>query len=53
MEKDGVTFLLANAIGSVRDIIMKSGLDKAIPLEQQFTSLADAYKFAQAGLKSS
>lgn len=53
LEKDGVTFLLANAIGPVRDIIMKSGLDKAIPLDHQFTSLADAYKFAQAGLKSS
>ena len=46
MKKDGITFLLANAIGPVRDVIVKSGLDVQIGQDHSFMSVKDAYDFA-------
>jgi sulfate permease, SulP family len=47
MKKDGITFLLANAIGPVRDVLEKGGLDKQIGKEHCFMSLGQAYEFAK------
>lgn len=48
MKKDGITFLLANAIGPVRDVLEKGGLDKQIGKEHCFMSLGQAYVFAKS-----
>lgn len=46
MKKGGITFLLANAIGPVRDILVKSGLDAQMGKGHTFMSLKEAYQYA-------
>ena len=51
LRKSGITFLLANAIGPVRDSLEKGGLNDIIGKEHQFLTLKAAYDFAQQYLK--
>ncbi|MFN8338784.1 MAG: SulP family inorganic anion transporter [Saprospiraceae bacterium] len=51
LRKSGITFLLANAIGPVRDSLEKGGLNDIIGKEHQFLTLKAAYDFAQQHLK--
>lgn len=50
MKNEGIEFLLANAIGPVRDAIVKSGLESQIGQDHSFMSVKDAYDFAMRGL---
>jgi SulP family sulfate permease len=50
MKKDGITFLMANAIGPVRDVMGKSGLQGEIGSEHSFMSITEAYQYAEAKL---
>jgi SulP family sulfate permease len=50
MKKDGITFLLANAIGPVRDVMGKSGLEGEIGKDHSFMSIIEAYQYAEAKL---
>jgi SulP family sulfate permease len=47
MQKDGIVFLLANAIGPVRDILVRGGLESQIGKDHCFMSLGDAYECAK------
>ena len=51
LRKSGITFLLANAIGPVRDSLEKGGLNDIIGKEHQFLTLKAAYDFTQQHLK--
>jgi SulP family sulfate permease len=50
MKKAGITFLMANAIGPVRDVLIKSGLEAQIGQDHSFMSLMDAYQYAEKKL---
>ena len=38
---------MANAIGPVRDVLIKSGLEAQIGQDHSFMSLMDAYQYAE------
>lgn len=50
MKAVGITFLGANFIGPVRDILAKSALDKKIGQEHFFISTKSAYEYAKSKL---
>ena len=46
LKVQGITFLVSNFIGPVRDILKKSELDEKIGKENTFISLNEAYRYA-------
>ncbi len=46
LEAEGITFLFANLIGPVKDLLNKSGLTKMVKSEHSFMSTKDAYDYA-------
>lgn len=47
MKKDGITFMIANFIGPVRDIFAKNGLDEKVGKDKCFLTLQEAYEYAE------
>lgn len=52
LKKLDITFLTANFIGPVRDILVKSELESKIGKENTFSSLNEAYNYALTMIKS-
>lgn len=52
LKKSGITFLLANAIGPVRDALAKGGLSTKIGMDHQFLTLKAAHDFAKQHLSA-
>ena len=53
LKSSGVTFIIANVIGPVRDKLASSGITDQIGKEKCFSSLFDAYQFAKDHLVES
>lgn len=53
LKSSGVTFMIANVIGPVRDKLASSGITDQIGKEKCFISLFDAYQFAKDHLAES
>lgn len=53
LKSSGVTFIIANVIGPVRDKLASSGITDQIGKEKCFISLFDAYQFAKDHLDES
>jgi SulP family sulfate permease len=50
LKAEGITFLFANLIGPVKDILNKSSLTEIVKAEESFLSVRDAYEYARKKL---
>jgi SulP family sulfate permease len=52
LKNQGIILLIANFIGPVRDILIKSGLDTKIGLQNSFLSVNEAFNYAHQKLEN-